>query len=51
MIKTYSDSYSALEHRIRQIHPYDVAEIIALPIVKGASNYLGWIDTNSGGSL
>jgi len=29
---------------VQAVHPYDVPEIIALPIVKGSANYLAWID-------
>ena len=29
---------------VRQQHPYEVPEIITLPIQDGAPNYLGWID-------
>ncbi len=28
---------------VQAIHPYDVPEIIALPIARGAQGYLGWI--------
>ncbi len=43
-IKTSSDTYSALETRIRDIHPYEVPEIIAITIEKGLPSYLSWID-------
>ncbi len=43
IIKTTARRYSALEQRIRTLHSYDVPEIIALPIVKGAESYLKWI--------
>lgn len=29
---------------IKSIHPYDVPEIIALPVVSGLKDYLGWIN-------
>lgn len=29
---------------VLSIHPYDVPEVIALPIVKGSREYLDWID-------
>lgn len=31
---------------VQALHPYDVPEIIALPVVAGAQNYLDWIDAN-----
>jgi periplasmic divalent cation tolerance protein len=44
LIKTTQARYSELESAIRQAHPYDVPEIIALPVVAGSAAYLGWID-------
>lgn len=44
IIKTRSDVYPPLETRIRALHPYQVPEVIALPIERGSSAYLGWLD-------
>lgn len=44
LIKTRSVLYSALEKKIKEEHPYEVPEIIALPVVKGSAAYLAWID-------
>lgn len=41
--KTTLDRYPQLENRIRQLHPYQLAEIIALPIIAGSHDYLSWI--------
>jgi len=43
MMKTRQDLFSSLEKEIRNIHPYEVPEIIALPIVAGSASYLEWI--------
>lgn len=43
-IKTHRDHYPRLEEKIRQIHPYEVPEIIVLPILTGNKKYLKWID-------
>jgi len=43
-IKTQRSHYPALEKKIKEIHPYQVPEIIALPVVWGFSEYLKWID-------
>ena len=43
-IKTQIAHYPALEKKIKEIHPYQVPEIIALPVVRGFSDYLQWID-------
>ncbi len=42
-IKTTMDLYSRLEEAIKEVHPYEVPEIIALPIVDGNNDYLRWI--------
>ncbi len=34
----------AVMDAVRDLHPYDVPEIIALPIVAGSGDYLAWID-------
>lgn len=41
--KTTRARYPELERLIRSLHPYDVPEIIALPIVAGHAAYLDWI--------
>lgn len=43
-IKTRASLYPALEKKIKEEHPYEVPEIIALPVVKGSAAYLAWID-------
>ena len=43
MIKTSAARYQRLMTRIKQLHPYTVPEIIALPITKGSADYLKWI--------
>ena len=42
-IKTTQRHYPALEAAIRAAHPYELPEIIALPVVAGLSSYLQWI--------
>ena len=42
-LKTTLDRLPALEARIRQLHPYEVPEVIAVPIVQGNPAYLDWI--------
>ena len=32
---------------VQAVHPYDVPEIIALPIIMGAKSYLDWIDSET----
>lgn len=44
VIKTRSAVFDELAAAVRAVHPYDVPEIIALPIVAGFQDYLDWID-------
>jgi periplasmic divalent cation tolerance protein len=44
VIKSRGSLFETLEKRVRELHSYDVPEIIALPIVKGARGYLDWIE-------
>jgi periplasmic divalent cation tolerance protein len=41
--KSHRDLYPELEKTLRQIHPYDVPEILAMPVVAGNPDYLAWL--------
>jgi periplasmic divalent cation tolerance protein len=43
LIKTTRERYAELEATIRKLHPHDVPEIIALPVVAGFETYLKWV--------
>ncbi len=43
LIKTSSERYLALEAAIRRRHPYELPEVIALPIREGLPEYLAWV--------
>ena len=43
VIKTVSARYPELEMRLKSLHPYDVPEIIALPVAAGSAEYLSWL--------
>ncbi|MFK0729774.1 MAG: divalent-cation tolerance protein CutA [Gloeotrichia echinulata GP01] len=43
LIKSSQVLYEKLEQIIKEIHPYDVPEIIVLPILKASDDYLGWL--------
>ncbi|MCX7600877.1 MAG: divalent-cation tolerance protein CutA [Meiothermus sp.] len=47
LCKTRQERYPALEHRIRELHPYQVPEIVALRIEAGSQSYLDWIGQNT----
>ena len=44
IIKTKEEKFSMLKDWILKNHSYDIPEVIALPIVKGSSDYLKCID-------
>ncbi len=44
IIKTTASAFETLTAVVQDAHPYDVPEIIALPIVAGSQAYLRWID-------
>jgi periplasmic divalent cation tolerance protein len=43
LIKTTPERYGALEQAVRDAHPYELPEIIALPIERGLPAYLDWV--------
>lgn len=52
--KTSAERLATLCARLEALHPYDVPEVIALPIEAGAERYLAWLgqigpDTDPGG--
>lgn len=44
LIKTRRDLYRDLEEGIRSLHPYELPEIIGVPIACGLQPYLNWVD-------
>jgi periplasmic divalent cation tolerance protein len=45
LIKSERSRFDELEAKIRELHSYDVPEIIVLPIVAGSQPYLQWISS------
>jgi len=43
MVKTTSACYPALEAAIRARHPYELPEIVAVPVTRGLPGYLQWV--------
>jgi periplasmic divalent cation tolerance protein len=43
LIKTTAQRLEALRARLLELHPYDVPELIALPIERGHAAYLAWL--------
>lgn len=43
VLKTPRDRFEALRDRVLALHPYEVPEVIALPVEAGSAAYLAWI--------
>lgn len=48
IIKTSVARYSELETWLARNHPYDVPEVLALPVGGGLGTYLGWVVEETG---
>jgi len=47
LIKTTEARLGALERRLLELHPYDVPELIAVPVAQGHEAYLDWVRRQS----
>ena len=43
VIKTRASHFKRLAAEIKKMHPYDLPEVIGLPIVQGSQEYLTWL--------
>lgn len=48
LIKTTAARYAALQAAIRAAHPYELPEIIAVPVTRGLPAYLQWVEGETG---
>jgi periplasmic divalent cation tolerance protein len=44
LLKTRADRFDDLAKAFAELHPYEVPELVALPVARGATAYLGWLD-------
>jgi periplasmic divalent cation tolerance protein len=44
LIKTRAGNYPEVEAAIKSLHPYELPEIIAVPITRGDASYLAWLN-------
>ncbi|MET0216706.1 MAG: divalent-cation tolerance protein CutA [Burkholderiales bacterium] len=51
LIKTRGSLYAEVERVIRERHPYDLPEIIAVPVTDGLPAYLDWLKAETLPSL
>lgn len=47
LIKTREDRFPQVEKMIKKLHPYELPEIIAVPVTQGSPDYLNWLDQNT----
>jgi periplasmic divalent cation tolerance protein len=47
VIKTTRARVTALEARVRKLHPYDVPEFVVLAIDSGSADYLSWLSDST----
>jgi len=50
VIKTRRALYDEVEAAVRAVHPYELPEIIAVPVIDGLARYLDWIETETAGA-
>jgi periplasmic divalent cation tolerance protein len=48
ILKTTTEGVAKLEGRLRELHSYEVAEVVALPVQGGSEAYLRWVGENVG---
>jgi periplasmic divalent cation tolerance protein len=48
ILKTVRAKFNELEAAIKHLHTYAVPEIIAIPIIQGSREYLGWVEKTCG---
>ena len=48
IIKTTSERFEVLKERLAALHPYELPELIAIPVCAGSERYLDWVRQNVG---
>ena len=46
LMKSSRKLFDKLSKRVKEIHSYEVPEVLALPILKGLPSYLSWLEAN-----
>jgi periplasmic divalent cation tolerance protein len=49
LIKTRAERFDALKQALVSLHPYEVPEVLALPVADGHQPYLDWLDESVAG--
>ncbi len=45
LMKSRLDLFEKVSERVKALHSYDVPEILALPVVKGSTDYISWLSS------
>ncbi len=48
IVKTQEELFERLSERVKELHPYSVPEVIALPISQGLKEYMDWMGDVTG---
>lgn len=48
LVKTRRELLEGLMKKVKGLHSYSVPEIIALPVIQGSEDYLGWLKEETG---
>jgi periplasmic divalent cation tolerance protein len=51
LIKTRAGRYDEVEAAIRRLHPYELPEIVAVPVTRGFEEYLEWVNGETTASI
>jgi periplasmic divalent cation tolerance protein len=46
MVKTTRELFDRVRRRVERLHSYQVPEVLCLPVIDGAPNYLNWMGTS-----
>lgn len=46
LIKSRADLVTAVEEAIRELHSYEVPEVLVLQVMGGSNSYVGWLAAN-----
>jgi periplasmic divalent cation tolerance protein len=46
VIKSSRELFDSIRVRLEAAHSYEVPELLALPVIEGAANYMNWLDAN-----
>ncbi len=47
IIKTRTSQFEAVQKRVKELHSYEVPEIICFPVARGLPQYLEWVNTET----